>query len=282
MKAQLFQGLVGVLLIGVLTTGCQTGTKKKTENDIKFTSIEIDKTYHLLNNPDNPNCDFQLNFTYPNNYKEKASLEKLQALFVLSYFGEAYEMLSPKEAAEKYTEDYIAMYKELEEYFEEELKQEDAETVGAWYGYFETSDNEVIYNKGGFLSYIVSFENYTGGAHGAHAVTNHVINLETMTFLKEDDLFIENFEDSLAQLLVNEIAASNNLSDPKELEEIGYFSIDEIYPNDNFLIDEEGITYTFNEYEIAAYVVGITQVKLLYPQIKHLLQKESPIAAIME
>ena len=56
------------------------------------------------------------------------------------------------------------------------------------------------------------------------------------------------------------------------------FSIDEIFPNGNFLIDDNGITYTFNEYEIAAYVVGATNVHLPYEEIQYLLKKESPIA----
>ncbi|MDH6343517.1 hypothetical protein M2480_001870 [Parabacteroides sp. PFB2-12] len=282
MRTQLCKGFVGILcLLGMLTTGCQTGTRKNAENDIKFKTIDIEKTYHLLNNPDNPNCDFHLNFTYPTEYGDKATLEKLQSLFVFSHFGEAYETLSPEEAAEKYTKDYLEMYKELEEYFKEELKSADEEAVGSWYGYFETSNNEVVYNKGGFLSFVVSYENYTGGAHGAHTVRNHLIDLERMEFLKEEDVFVENFENALAQLLVEEITANNKLTDSKELEDIGFFSVEEIYPNDNFYADEEGITYTFNEYEIAAYVVGATQVKLPYAKIKHLLQKESPLLSII-
>lgn len=282
MRTQLCKGFVGILcLLGMLTTGCQTGTRKNAENDIKFKTIDIEKTYHLLNNPDNPNCDFHLNFTYPTEYGDKVTLEKLQSLFVFSHFGEAYETLSPEEAAEKYTKDYLEMYKELEEYFKEELKSADEEAVGSWYGYFETSNNEVVYNKGGFLSFVVSYENYTGGAHGAHTVRNHLIDLERMEFLKEEDVFVENFENALAQLLVEEITANNKLTDSKELEDIGFFSVEEIYPNDNFYADEEGITYTFNEYEIAAYVVGATQVKLPYAKIKHLLQKESPLLSII-
>ena len=64
----------------------------------------------------------------------------------------------------------------------------------------------------------------------------------------------------------------------KELENIGYFSIEEIFPNGNFLIDEKGITYTFNEYEIAAYVVGPTHVCIPFEEISYLLKGDSPIS----
>ena len=45
-------------------------------------------------------------------------------------------------------------------------------------------------------------------------------------------------------------------------------------------MDEIGITYTFNEYEIATYIVGVTSVRIPYEKIRHLLRKESPIAHI--
>ena len=47
-------------------------------------------------------------------------------------------------------------------------------------------------------------------------------------------------------------------------------------------MDEEGITYSFNEYEIAAYVVGVTNVRLPYQDIRHLLKDESPIAHLID
>ncbi|HNP92166.1 RsiV family protein, partial [Macellibacteroides fermentans] len=54
-----------------------------------------------------------------------------------------------------------------------------------------------------------------------------------------------------------------------------------IFPNGNFSVDETGINYTFNEYEIAAYVVGATHVHLSFEEIKHLARKESPIAHLV-
>ena len=63
---------------------------------------------------------------------------------------------------------------------------------------------------------------------------------------------MDNYQDNLARILVDQIAKQNNVSDAKELENIGFFSVDEIFPDRNFLVDETGITYSFNEYEIAA------------------------------
>ena len=278
MKTQLCQKLVVLFLISVFVSGCNIGTKKTTDNDVTFDSISVDKTYHLLENLENPNCNLQINFTYPAKYDNKDILKKIQQQFVYSYFGDGYENLSPEEATAKYTEDYLNNYKDLEDEYKAEVAKADETPVGAWFSYFEMSSNDIAYNKNDILSYTINFENYTGGAHGAHSFTNHVIDMKTGNLIKEDDIFIEGFQEDLAQILIDRIAKQNTVENPKELENIGFFSIDEIFPNGNFLIDDNGITYTFNEYEIAAYVVGATNVHLPYEEIQYLLKKESPIA----
>lgn len=278
MKMQLCQRLVVLFILSVIVSGCKIGTKKTADNDITFDSISVDKTYHLLENPENPNCNLQINFTYPSNYGNKEILKKIQQQFVYSYFGDGYETLSPEEATAKYSEDYLNSYKDLTDEFKAEVAKSDESPVGAWFSYYEMSSNDIAYNKNDIISYTVNFENYTGGAHGAHSFTNHVINLKTGNLIAEDEIFIEGYQEDLAQILVDRIAKLNNVDNVKELENIGFFSIDEIFPNGNFLIDDNGITYTFNEYEIAAYVVGATNVHLPYEEIQHLLNKESPIA----
>ncbi|MDH6358078.1 DUF3298 and DUF4163 domain-containing protein [Parabacteroides sp. PF5-9] len=283
MKTQLHKGFLVVLLImGIAITSCRPGTKTNTENDIRFDSITVEKTYHLLDNPQNPNCNLQIKFIYPNQYTNKEILKKIQESFLLAYLGEGYESLSPQQAVSQYTEDYLTAYKDLENDYQDELKNASEESpVGGWFSYYEMSNNEIVYNQNDILSYTVYFENYTGGAHGAHSFMNHVINLKTGDDLTEENIFIDGFQDALAQLLVDQIARQNEATTAKELEDMGFFSIDEIYPNGNFLVDHEGITYSFNEYEIAAYVVGVTNVKLSYKEILHLLREESPISHLI-
>lgn len=268
-----------IIVSSLLIVACNPTTQKGTSNDIAFDSIQIEKTYHLLDNPENPNCNLQIKFTYPVKMGDKDLLNAVQQLFVSSYFGEEYENLSPEEATTRYANDYLASYKELEADYKDEVAKASEETpVGSWFSYYEMSIDEIEYNQDNLLSYTVYFENYTGGAHGSHASNNHVIDLKTGKFVTEEDIFVDNFQDKLAQLLIDKIAEQNKVADAKELENIGFFSIDEIYPNGNFLLDGDGITYSFNEYEIAAYVVGITKVHLSYKDLAVLLKKESPIS----
>lgn len=280
MSTQLFKGLVFIAILSLSVSGCKKEPQKGQKNDIPFSTISKEETYHLLGNAENPNCNLQLSFTYPVKYTDKEILSKIQTLFTSSYFGEVYEQLPPEQAVDQYVKDYLEMYKELEEDYKEDLRNAATTPVGAWYAYYETSANDIVFNKDNLISYTVSFENYTGGAHGTHSTTNHVIDLAKGEFLTEEDIFNDGFESALAKMMVDDIAEQNDLTDPKELENEGYFSIDEIYPNGNFLIDDKGITYAFNEYEIAAYVVGVTYVHFPYEKIRHLLRPESPISIL--
>ncbi|MDR1937568.1 MAG: DUF3298 and DUF4163 domain-containing protein [Tannerellaceae bacterium] len=270
-----------ILLASFWFAGCNFKTKTAFENDIKWDSIHIEKTYHLQENPDNPNCNLLIKFIFPVKYENQAVLESIQQHFNRSCFGEPYEKLTPGGAIERYVEQYIDEYKSLESDFLAEKKEEhDHEHEGAvhsWFSYYEYFANEITYNKNDLLCYAVSYENYTGGAHGSHSYMSYVIDLKTGLSLKEKDFFVEGYQEPLSKILVKKIAEKNRAKDVSELENMGFFSIDEIYPNDNFSIDDNGITYYFNEYEIAAYVVGITQVFLPYDEIRHLLSNDNRI-----
>lgn len=283
MNTKNYKNLLFILLVGIVSTSCNNKRTQDTANDIQFDSIKVEKIYHLLDNPKNPNCNLQINFVYPVACKNKEILPKLQQNFVMGYFGENYVTLPPAAALEKYVADYLAAYKDLEKDFIEESKKADDNTsIGAWFSYYENSSDKIVYNSNDIISYTINFENYTGGAHGAHSYQNHVINSTTGDPITEDDIFISNFQDELAHIIIDKITEQNNLKDSKELENIGFFSIDEIFPNGNFLVAKNGITYTFNEYEIAAYAVGPINVFIPYNELELLLKKDSPIYKLAE
>ncbi|MDD2437744.1 MAG: DUF3298 domain-containing protein [Massilibacteroides sp.] len=275
------QTIIFFAVASLLFYGCKTGVKNAGKNDISFDSIQVEKVYHLLDNPENPNCNFQLKFIFPVKMGDKNLLTKIQKQFVSDYFGDEYGELSPEEATAKYTEEYLNSYKELEDDFNLETQRSEGKQIPSWFSYYEMSENEICYNSNQILSYSVNFNNYTGGAHGAHSTRYHVIDLRTGNKITEDAIFVEDYQDQLAPILVDKIAELNNVQDAKELENIGFFSVDEIYPNGNFLIDDTGITYAFNEYEIAAYVLGLIEVRIPFKEIEYLLRKDSPISHLI-
>jgi Protein of unknown function (DUF3298). len=278
-----FKKIIAILMCGMMIVGCRPkkAFDPEAENDIKFDSIVVNEKYYLLGDSTNPYCTLESSFIFPSDYKDKEAYDNLTSYFIYSFFGDDTVSTSPKEATDNYIQKYISDYKELESDFITEtdiLGRKPSQE--SWFAYYEVSSNEILYNKCDLLSYSVSIEYYTGGAHGGHGYNNHVLYLKTGKKLNETDIFVENYDLELAQIIIDAIAEDNELSNPIELEEMGYFNVAEIYPNNNFYVDESGITYTFNEYEIAAYVIGRTDVFLPFEKISHLLRDDSPIAPI--
>jgi hypothetical protein len=263
-----------------MLTCCNLGTKRVVENNIQMDSLVVNQTYHMLGVETNPCCSLQIKFIYPVNFPDKEILNLLQKQFIADYFGAEYAGLTPGKAAEKYTGDYINTFKEGEKDFLADQKNHESEPNESWYASDETATNQIVYNRNHLLSVVTYKESYTGGAHGAHSYINRVIDLKTGRQITESDIFIEDYQDDLAKIIVDGIALSNNVDNAEDLEKTGFFSINEIYPNKNFYVDETGITYTYNEYDIAAYVVGAVSVQIPYEMIRHLLRVDSPVSAI--
>ncbi len=271
---------VWVVAVGLLSA-CGSDAKKVKENDIRFDTMALKESYHIKHRETNPGCSLQINFVFPVEYQNQQVLKAVQQQFVGAFLGDDYMQSSPREAVNQYAENYLNDFKKRETDFESDVEEHGSEPNDEWYSSYEILSDSIYYNQNDLLSMVVLKEYDTGGAaHNAHHYTNRVIDLRTGERVMEAAVFIEDYQDDLAKIIVDAIALYNNVDKVSDLENIGFFNINEIYPNKNFYVDEVGITYTFNEYEIAAYVVGATSVRIPYEKIRHLLRKESPIAHI--
>jgi len=283
MKSTLITLSALALLFGTMLSSCNNvAPDKYMENPVTFDTIVISEQYHFLGDSANPFCSLVSSFIYPSDYADSVILQKMKQHFLTSFFGEDIVALDPNIAMSSYAKKYIAGYKELEQelvaLFSENDKNPSQEAL---FTYYEISSNEILYNKCGLLSYRVFVEFYTGDAQGKHAYNNHTLYLQTGEALKEQDIFIEGYQDELSEIIVHAIAKDMDACNLEELENRGYFNVKEIYPNNNFYVDEEGITYTYNEYEIAAYNIGKTDAKLPFDEIRHLIREDSPIAPLI-
>jgi hypothetical protein len=271
-----------LLLSAAFITNCKrTTANADKDNDIMFDTLMVNEQYHLFGDSTNPSCTLESAFIYPSDYKDKETLRKINRHFLISFFGEDNVSASPEEAMENYVNKYISEYKEIEKDFPGEIKNTEEKAIaGLSFTYYEMSSNEILYNKYDLISYTVSVDYFTGGAHGEQGYNNYVIYLQTGDLLEEKDLFVDNYQEDLARIIIDAIASDHQVADPAELENMGFFNIKEIYPNNNFYVDENGMTYTFNPYEIAAHSVGKIDVTLSYDKIRHLIRENSPIAAL--
>ncbi|GHV08859.1 hypothetical protein FACS1894160_3850 [Bacteroidia bacterium] len=97
--------------------------------------------------------------------------------------------------------------------------------------------------------------------------------------MTENDFAGDDFEQNMSAVIVQKILEANELNNPDQLENLGFYG-SEILPNGNFTLNDKGITYYFNEYEIAAYFVGVTEVFIPYEELNIYIISDSPIASL--
>ena len=260
----------------ILFTSCWNKTKTP-ENTVYFDTIRIDEKRSSLiaGSKASINCHLNIDFVYPNSYADVDVLQKMQSAFIERMFSVRYTGLSPKQATESFVKQYFSDF-QSEKFSEEDYNLKDEST----FHYHLDLKNVITYNDKNLVSFLVETEIFEGGAHGSHSACGYVFDLYTGEYITEESFAGTDYNKNLSDVIVRKIAEANKVNDPKQLENIGYNNIRDIVPNGNFTLDEKGITYYFNEYEIAAYFIGITKVFIPYDEFKIFITDDNPIALV--
>ena len=268
----------------------------KADNGLQYDTIAITEQYHLEGDTARPSCNIDLFFVYPVK-SSKMDTQELQKMFVQNVFGLPYDSLSPPDAAQKYVQSYIENYKtDASTYSEtaEEIAQlnamipdihiEDSEHAieSYYYSYFENLSDSIVYDKRDVLSFQVKQSNSKGGADSYNSYRNYVVNLKNGTLLTENDIFNAGYDTALQTIFMNSLFEQNNVKTVAELEDLGFFGVEEMMPNRNFLVNEKGITYTFNKGEYSAYQLRAPVVFIPYSAIRSLLRENTVVSKLAD
>ncbi|WP_300704186.1 DUF3298 and DUF4163 domain-containing protein [Bacteroides sp.] len=275
MKKQTVSLLVLLLATSGFFFSCGN-TMNKNTGALEFDSIQVNETAHLFGDTAKPACNLVINFTYATQSSDVKLKDSLNTFFLSACFGEKYLTMKPEEAVKKYAEKYVSDYlKDLEPmYQKDEQEKEDDATMEAWYSYYKGIEGHVQLYLKNLLIYRINYNEYTGGAHGIYMATYLNMDLRTLSPIRLDDLFISDYNESLTDLLWNQLMADNKVTTRQELEDMGYATTGDLEPTENFYLSKEGITFYYNVYEIAPYVMGPIKITLPYDVMQHLLSDD--------
>lgn len=296
-KVSVFSCFAAVLLSSLFFS-CNQDKKSlfKVDNKVEFDTINIEKKYFLDDNPENPSCNLKLTFVYPEriaNFDARVA----KSVFLRTVIGSSYDSLSVQEAVDRYARDYIANYRDDAEIYQvnkplhdeyvgdrtEDLYVTDEEfdyLPEVFYSYYENLSDSIVYNQFGIISFQVRQVNNKGGRMSYETVRNYVLDLSSGKLMTEDDIFSAGYDLALRPILQGSLLEAHGAKSVKELEDLGFFGIDEIVPNKNFLINDKGITYTFNKGEYSAYQLQVPQVFIPYTAIRSLLCESSVVSKL--
>lgn len=281
----------------MVSCGNSGSSKIKAENEISFDTISINKRQHLDNDSTRPFCDISVNFVYPVK-SAKTNLDTLQRFFVSNMFGPSFEDLKPLAAVEAYISNYIDNYSHDAYTYSESVS--DMEELNAlipgidvddseheidklFYSYYESLSDSITFNQHGILSFQIKQSNSKGESASYYvSYSNHVINLNTGDQITEYDIFNAGYDKALQGLIITSLLEQNGVKTIDELEDLGFFGINEIVPNKNFLLNDKGIIYTYNKGEYSAYQLTAPQVFIPYNVIRSLLRENTIVSKLAD
>lgn len=264
MRKNIFFIVASLLIVGVCVTSCF-----KKEN-LEFDKLELKERVYLfpVNDTTKPFANVEIEFNYPIRFKNKEDLARIQQIFIGTFFNnESYDSLSPKKALKKYLEEYTEEYRELGNQYYEDMGNLEEDKQPSWYWYELQKNNKLLFKDEHVWSYSVEHADYTGGAHGSLNVLYYTIDLNKLTIITEENIFSPNYYKLLTTKIVENLMKKYNVDTPEKLLNEGFFDINEIAPNNNFWINNEGVHYIYNQYEIAPYSMGPIEVTIPYRDI---------------
>jgi hypothetical protein len=219
---------------------------------------------------------------YPITATQPQLLHTAETFIVSQMFSDEYAGLDPVKAATHYRDHCIEQYR-AEGKNMDVLYGDDREAAITWMSHEDILSGRVVYLSDSFLSYSVTTYTYGGGAHGNTSVSNRVIDLNTACPLFLSDLFSTQAAEELSARLREQMAQDQGCNSVAELGDKGlFFAPDEVGLTDNFYLNDSGIVWQYNPYEIAPYYLGIISARLSWDVIYPYLLEDSPLIPLAE
>lgn len=284
-----------VAMIATILFSCNSG-KKEGAADAGYAvdSFQLKNKKFLFNDTTKAKATIEINILLPKSTLSKDDKALIESCFKKSLFGRDDAKIDIQSQAKNFMTNYLKEYKQLEAIFlkdQEEFSKKKSgsraeadlyEPIETAYNYEHRTDMSLVYNTKELLSYTIQRYDYTGGAHGMTTDSCFTILMKQKRLLMQEDLFEEAVLDEVSDLITKKLAKDNDLDDPMKLEEQGYFSVKEIYPNGNIYATEKGITWVYNPYDIAAYALGTIKVTLTYADLKSYLKPNNPLSSFIK
>ena len=236
--------LLAFAAVVLLMTGCQL--KTTTYADDQAIPLEEGQTDSLI---------MSVSLEYPVKGASEEVIDKISHSILTTAFDLEEEPGTVIETARRY-EDNLK-----DGYFNE---YEDVKEIGvrSW----EDRVNGYFSGKyGQFVSYMVEYYGFRGGAHGIATMTPVVFNSKTGDLVPEEEFFVEGYRNPVAGLTRNPLLDALE-GDEEALATI--FEPDLVGPNGNYEVTKDGVTWYYQPYDIAPYDLGVISVTVPWKELK--------------
>ena len=271
MKTKVF-ALVILLSITGLMFSCGKMKSGKTDDAkpavIVKTEQLSDNSSFAMSNGERCTIVADATIDYPVSAGEGVPMDSLQRLFA-AYVLESGDSLSLQDAMLQVVSKTIHQY----DFMQEPVAKDEADESSdlATLKYATSTRVTPIYNRNG----VVTFErvDVVKKNDKVTSVTHRYYNfdVETQTFIDVNRLFRDDAVADVCQLLRQQLLNQNNVSGNEQLNDLGYFNVENIMVTRNFYFDDKGVTWSYLPNELAVEAVGEPKITIPYADLKSAL-----------
>lgn len=256
--------------------------QSQTPNAITWDTLSVKNSQPLDAKGIKASGSIEINFIIPTTFSNPEMLKRLQEELNTTVLGDdaVYRELSAGEAAQKCADDYIKDYQKEAKSQLALWKKTKSNGANTYFSYNKKISTVVSFDQANFVSYRVIVEEQKGDLGTTKMLKNIVFDLSSGQIITQDDIFRDSTLDKVNELLIARIMKNENVEKVEDLQFLGYWGISDIAANNNFLVNKDGLTYTFNPGEYAEQELSLINVFIDYDDILEIIKKDSPIEAL--
>lgn len=277
MKINYFS-IVILLFFTMLLMSCGKTGKGKTSDSKPAVTLKTqqlnDKSTFKLSNGDRCTIVAEATIEYPVSTWDGMAVDSLQRLFA-AYVLESGDSLSLQDAMRQVVANSMHQYDFMDEPMSEEevAEEEDLNTLN----YATSTRVTPIYNKNGVVTFervdvVKKNDKVTSVTHRYYS-----FDVETQTFIDVNRLLRDDAVADVCQLLKQQLLKQNNVTGNEQLNDLGYFNVENITVSRNFYFDENGVTWSYLPNELAVEAVGEPKITIPYSELRDFLCDNSII-----
>lgn len=265
-----------LLTLSVSLLACSNDGAQHAQSAIKMDTCQLaDTTSFVKGNGDRCAIYAEASIEFPQQFKDKATTEQLQRLFA-AFVLNAPDSLSLNDAMRAAVGNSLHQYDFVEQVTDEQWgdKPDDSQPL---LKYNTNTTVSVKYNKNNIITFCKSEvvkknDQVTSVTHRYYS-----FDLATMCYIDLHKMFRDEAMADVTQLLRQQLMEQNNVTSDDQLNELGYFNVDNLTVNRNFFFDDNGVTWSFLPSQLAVDAIGEPQIMLTYDKLQDFMCESSVI-----
>lgn len=276
-------GIVIALLINVLVScGHSDSTSSGFEGDtVSFKIVTLsDSSCFVRANGDNCNVYADITAAIPLKFGNNESASIAVTKFFMQYLLDANDSITVDAAVKQCVDNVLHQYnfKDTPQGDDEHDDLSNSELVK---NYINSSNISIIFNRDNIITFckrdVIKKDNkVTSVTHRYFS-----FDLESCSIVELNKLFKDEMMTSLCKALKIQLARNNKVENDDQLNDCGFFNIDNMTVTSNFYFDGNAVVWSYLPNELAVETLGEPQIRLDFEELEPYMSENSILKRLM-